>query len=69
VDPLLRVSAELEQSAGVSRVTLRPINPLRDQWSELRINLAASDKQGRPDEALHGDAQSGTVKNLLTIPT
>jgi hypothetical protein len=42
---------------------------VRNQWSKLRINLAASDKQGRPDEALHGDAQSGMVKNLLTIPT
>jgi hypothetical protein len=35
-----------------------------DQWNELRIDLTASDKQRRPDEPLHGDAQSGVAHRL-----
>jgi hypothetical protein len=53
------VFKQLEQSAGVLASKLSSDRFVRDQWNELRINLAASGKQGRPDEPLHGDAQSG----------
>ena len=45
------VFKQLEQSAGVLASKLSSDRFVRDQWNELRINLAASDKQGRPDEA------------------
>jgi hypothetical protein len=58
------VFKQLEQFAGVSASKLSSDRFVGVQWNELRIDLAASDKQRRPDEPFHGDAQSGKDHRL-----
>jgi hypothetical protein len=53
------VFKQLEQFAGVLAGKPSSNRFVGDQWNELRIDLAASNKRRRPDEPLYGDAQSG----------
>jgi hypothetical protein len=58
------VFKQLEQFAGVLAGKLSSNRFVGDQWNELRIDLAASNKRRRPDEPLFGDAQSGMAHCL-----